>query len=269
MDAVPLAIKLLQATAMSQAGNERLDLGALGAELDVPELALRQDMDQLIAAGLMFANEDGSDPMLLNAGRQYISRGAAVPRDELWFLPQTIDDLNARRALLLAGRTLVDEFRAEVLNDAGVEYARRLVPSGFATAVDERLALDLYAATVALMARLSNGHPAGCVAEEIVAVALIGMATMLLEMDVDEETLTDDEASAAVDELRSLFELFEDDDVLAMFDMEEPADAAVAALDPGRLETGVVDQRLEAWFRPFGGASPTGYLAEASEERED
>jgi len=25
-------------------------------------------------------------------------------------------------------------------------------------------------------------------------------------------------------------------------------------------QLGVVDQRVEAWFKPFGGVSPTGYL---------
>jgi hypothetical protein len=59
-----------------------------------------------------------------------------------------------------------------------------------------------------------------------------------------------------------LFELFEDDDVLDLFDMAEPADAAMAGHDPINRQLGVVDQRLEAWFDPFGSAAPTGYLRE-------
>lgn len=269
MDTGQLSIKVLQAVGVSQAAGEGLDLAALALDLNVPVSALEYEMIPLVAAGLMLGNENDSEPMLLNSGRQYISRGGAIPYDELWFLPQTIDDLNARRALLRAGAMLVDQFRAEILDGSGVDHARGLVPRAFAAAIDERLALDLYAATVALMARLSHGHPAGCVAEEIVAIALIEGARLMLELDADEGMLTQDEASAAADELRALFELFDDDDVLAMFEMEEPADAAVAGHDPINLEKGVVDRRVEAWFRPFGGISPTGYLAEGSGEMED
>lgn len=38
-----------------------------------------------------------------------------------------------------------------------------------ATAVTDSIALDLFAAAVALMTRLSHEQPAGCVAEEILA----------------------------------------------------------------------------------------------------
>jgi hypothetical protein len=44
------------------------------------------------------------------------------------------------------------------------------VPEAFAPAITERIAIDLFAASVALMARLSDNEPAGCVAEEVVAV---------------------------------------------------------------------------------------------------
>lgn len=42
--------------------------------------------------------------------------------------------------------------------------------------------------------------------------------------------------------------------------MEEPADAALAEHDPVNQQLGVADQRVESWFRPFGGTLPTGYL---------
>jgi hypothetical protein len=75
---------------------------------------------------------------------------------------------------------------------------------------------------------------------------------------------------AATDELSGLCELFQDDDVLGQFDMREPADAAVAGRSPINVQLGVVDQRMEAWFQPFGWTVPTGYLTEpsASDERE-
>jgi hypothetical protein len=69
-----------------------------------------------------------------------------------------------------------------------------------------------------------------------------------------------DDAIEATHELQALFELFQDDDVLRMFEMEEPSDAAVALHTEAGCQLGVADQRLEAWFRPFGWAAPTGFL---------
>jgi hypothetical protein len=43
--------------------------------------------------------------------------------------------------------------------------------------------------------------------------------------------------------------------------------AAGEALDP--LAIGKVDQRLEAWFRPFGGVSPNGYYRRREDEDGD
>jgi hypothetical protein len=178
------------------------------------------------------------------------------------FLPHIIDDLNAREALLTAGTILVDEFRAAVLSGEAVGHARELVPPAFAGAVDRRLALNLFAASVALMARLSDGAPAGCVGEEIISVGLMEEAQLWLEMRAEEGALGEDEEHAARNELRSLFELFDDDDVLNMFEMVEPADAALARNDPVNQQMGVADQRVESWFNPFGGTSATGYLDE-------
>ena len=75
------------------------------------------------------------------------------------------------------------------------------------------------------------------------------------------------EEDAASDELRSLFELFEDDDVLTMFEMAEPADAAVPGHDPISQQLGVADQRVQSWFRAFGGTAPTGYLRDQAGRR--
>ena len=119
---------------------------------------------------------------------------------------------------------------------------RRLVPRAFESAVDERVALDIYAAAVALIARLSDGAPAGCLAEEILAARLTEEAEGWLEARRDQGILTIEEETAAS------AELFEDDDVLDMFDMHEPADAAMAGRDPVNRYLGVVDQRLKAWL---------------------
>jgi hypothetical protein len=228
----------------------------LARGLGTTESAVRMDIDQLYASGLMLDGlDEGHPPMLLTAGRQFLARGGDVDREVLAFLPRTIDDLNACEALLVAGTVLVDEFRIALPRGDSVEHAQQLVPAGFTAAVDERLALDLFAATAALMARLSNGEPAGCVAEEVISLALIEEARAWLEMRREEGELDEAEERAAGEELRGLFELFEDDDVLNMFEMAEPADAALAGQDPINQQLGVADQRVEAWFYSFGGTS--------------
>ena len=254
-------VRLLEAGGMSQAAKRPLNVTDLAEELAVSSSIIRQDLEELSALGrILDGLEQGLPPILLHAGRQFIAGRPTARREVLRFLPHVIDDLNAREALLLAGTILVDEFRAAFLDGDPVEHAREMVPRAFAPAVDERVALDLYAAAVALMARLSDGAPAGCLAEEIVAVDLMDEARTWLELRREEGLLEASEEEAAGDELRGLFELFEDDDVLDMFAMHEPADAAMAGHDPVNDYLGVVDQRLEAWFDPYGWAAPTGYL---------
>jgi hypothetical protein len=136
------------------------------------------------------------------------------------------------------------------------------VPPAFAEAMDDRIALELFAAAVALMARLAAEVPAGCLAEEILAVALMSEGEAWLEMQVDKGELTEETAKRAAGEFRSLFELFQDDDVLALWEMSEPADASLAGQSEINYQMGVVDQRLEAWFKPFGWSPTTGYLSD-------
>lgn len=123
------------------------------------------------------------------------------------------------------------------------------------------MALNLFAAAVALIVRLSEGSPAR-LAEEIIAVNLIEEAGGRLESLETEAQLAHADVSSAAGELRGLFELFQDDDVRDMFDMHEPADAALAGHDPIKRQMGVVDQRVESSFRPFGWTIPTGYLGD-------
>jgi hypothetical protein len=258
-------LRLLEAVGMAQASETVLDVGEIARELDVPEDTIRMELEQLDALGLVLSGPDeGLPPMLLTAGRQFLAHRGHVEYEVLSFLPRVIDDLTAREALLVAGTILVDEFRAALVDGDPVDHARGLVPPAFATAVDERLALDLFAASVALMARLSNGAPAGCVAEEIIAVGLIEEAQVWLELRQNEGRLDKDQGRAASEELRGLFELFEDDDVLNMFEMAEPADTALAGHDPLNQQLGVADQRVESWFDAFAWTSPTGYLRDRS-----
>lgn len=259
------AALVLAAVGMAEAKGEELDRGALGRELGLAPAPLEEFLRHIDRLGLAWIppqTESDLGPRLTPAGSQYLSLKGEVAGDVLHFLPSVIEDLNARRALIESGGFILDEFRYAMLAGRGVEYAKDLVPDAFESAVDERLALNLFAAAVALMARLSCGDAAGCLAEEIIAVALLNEAEAWLEMQVDKGELVRDDARAAVRRLNGIFELFEDDDVLGLFRMEEPADAAVAGHSWINQQAGVVDQRVEAWFRPFGGVTATGYLDE-------
>lgn len=254
---------VLAAVGMCGASEQGLDRQALGKELDLAPIRVEELLEHVDRTGLAWVapeEEPEFRSRLTRAGNQYLAMKGEVPGEVLRFLPLVIDDLHARRALIEAGALLVDEFRYAILTGRPVEHAADLVPEAFAGAVDQPLALNLFAAAVALMARLSCGVAAGCLAEEIMAVALLNEAEAWLELQVDRGELKSEDEREASGHLRGIFELFEDDDVLALFAMAEPADAAVAGHSAANRFAGVVDQRVEAWFRPFGGVTATGYL---------
>jgi hypothetical protein len=119
-----------------------------------PRRTIQTDLEQLEALGLVLAGlDEGFAPRLLAAGRQFLARRGHVEHDILRFLPGR-STISTREALLVAGTILVDEFRAALVDGDPVDHARALVPRAFATAVDRRLAVDLFAAAVALVARL-------------------------------------------------------------------------------------------------------------------
>ena len=255
-------IAVLNACGVAQAAQDELDTEALAAELELSAEDVEAELETLDAFGLIALPEepDGS-PALRRAGRQFLALDGMVPRWQLHFLGATVDDLNARAALLRAGTVVVEEFRDALLSGDGVAYAaRKIVPPAFSQAVDERIALDLYAAAVALMARLSADEPAGCVAEEVVAVRIIGEGRAWLRRREEEGGLEREEVDTASVEMNELFGLFQDDEVLDLFEMEEPSDAALALHDPVKQQLGYVDQRVQSWFAPFGWTAPTGYL---------
>jgi hypothetical protein len=253
---------LLEAASRAQEADAPVDVQQLARTLGESEFEVRLELERLGGMGLLIDGfEDEAPPLMRQSGRQCLARGGEVPTEVLRFLPSYIDDLYAREALLESGVALVDEFREALLEGEAVGHAAQLVPSAFADALDEELALKLFAATVALMARLSEGGPAGCLAEEIMAVGLIDEAAARLAARGERGELSESEVAAATSELRGLFELFEDDDVLDLFEMREPGEAALASEDPARRRFGVADQRVEAWFTPFGTTIPTGHLA--------
>jgi hypothetical protein len=246
------------------ARGEKLDLQRLARELRVAARDIRRTLECLERRGLLCGGlDEGLVPIVPHAGAQFVERGGQVPESVLSFLPRYVDDLYAREALMQAGSALVEEFRFQLLDGDVVAHARRLVPPAFAGAVNQTLALDLFAAAVALMVRLSDERPAGCLAEEIVAVALMEGARRWLGDRCEREELTEKEMCCAAKELRGLFELFEDDDVLALFAQSGPLDSgATSANDASTKKISLVEGRVERWFMPFGWAIPTGYIGE-------
>jgi hypothetical protein len=240
-----------------------------GGTNDVAELAERLGVDEdelarigrlLRAWGLVLAPSEESiqDAVVNDAGDQFLAREGHVSTRTLYFLSSTVDCLDARAALREATFVLLDEFTGAIADGRLLRYACEVAPPAFAQAVDEPLAARFFAAAAALVVRLGEGRPAGCVAEEVLAVRLIEIASDLLDEDDD---LADDETRIAHGQLRGVFELFEDDDVLDMFRMQEPSDAALAGHSPRNLQMGIADQRLSEWFEPFGGVVRVGHLA--------
>jgi hypothetical protein len=249
--------------ALKAHGERPFDLAELASELGEHQNALESHLDELDAAGLILRGELATDPpLVMHAGQQYLELHGEIDGDVLRFLPRVIDDLHARVALLVAGTILVDEFRYAINNGFAVQHAAEIVPPAFAEAIDDRIALELFAAAVALTTRLSAGEPAGCLAEEILAVELMSEGAAWLEMQVYKGEITEGRGNRAAGEFSSLFELFEDDDVLDLWAMTEPADAALAGQSEINYQMGVADQRLEAWFKPFGWTATTGYLSD-------
>lgn len=240
--------------------------GRLGRELE----DVLETLEQLEARGLILRGEDDYEhvPLFFHAGAQYLQAAGDVADEDVEFLARVVDDLHARAALRVAGTILVDQFRDAAIAGQSIEHARQLVPPAFAPGIDASLATNLFAAAVALATRLALGEPAGCLAEEILAVELVDIAATHLEMRQATSTLSESDAEGAQDALRGLFNLFEDDDVLDLFDMAEPADAAVAGHNWINQQMGKVDQRLENWFRPYSWTSETGYYWPREPRRE-
>ncbi len=261
---VAAALSRVRAAAALEEQIDEEVVQALADDLGVDPVRLSEAFEFVEATGLGSLGGEGLSAGIQHAGEQYLALNGEIDPDVLSFLPNYVDDLHARRALISAGTVLVDEFRGALVSGRAVEYAQDLVPEAFAPAVTDFIAVQMYSASVALLVRLSDERPAGCVAEEIIAVSLVGNGEAWLDMEAETGVITAEEAEAATPILRGLFALFEDDDVLDMFEMEEPADAAVAGHSETNRQLGVADQRVQAWFRPFSWTIQTGYLSDRS-----
>jgi hypothetical protein len=255
------AAVVLNAVGISEAANRPLTLSDIAPQHGVDDQALDERLDLLERMGLVLRGPAPEDPpLLLRAGRQYLAARGQVDKRTLRFMTTVFDDLNTRAAYLDASVALSKHFKEAVLDGRAEAFARELVPPAFSVAMTKIIALDLFQGTVVLLTRLSAGQPAACVAEEVVAIAILEQARRRLDELADEGQLDAADAEQASEELDSLFELFQDDDVLRLFDLVDPADAALAAQDPVGAELGVADQRLEEWFRPFWGLPPVAHL---------
>ena len=114
------------------------------------------------------------------------------------FLVDWVLDPHARRILLKNGVLLVDNFRDAILDGRAIDHARSVVPPVYEQAIDEAVAVRLYAAAAALMARLSCSEAAACVAEEMLAAYLVIQCTGDLEHMPEWQHLTDDQRAQAI-----------------------------------------------------------------------
>ena len=176
----------------------------------------------------------------------------ANDRREEHFLSEWVDDPHARRILLDNGLMLVDNFRDGILDDRAIDYARHVVPAVFEPAIDAAVAVRLYAAAAALMARLSCGYAAACIAEEMLGAHLVIQSSGDLEHAEEWAHLTAAERERAVRALDGIFELFQDDEALSLY--------GAATTEYTTPEEAVAE--VQTWFQPFNGVHVTGHLDE-------
>ena len=174
---------------MAEAQDAPLDLVDLAQESGELIEVVDERLRTLEDLGLLLDGREvgvGVPPLLLRAGRQYLRARGGVRPEVLAFAPRVIDDLHAREALLEASAVLVDDFGDAIAEGNAVAFAISVVPPEARSAMTPRLAVALYGAAVALIARLVDGEPAACVAEEVLAVALLNEArSWLYEADLD------------------------------------------------------------------------------------
>ena len=231
-----LLARVLLAVAATEPARQALSpeaLERLAAECGTTPFEMRAVAAYAQGAGLVCMSARGAPWRLTRAGRQFLGRGGSVDDSVLVFLPQTIDDLNARSALMRGGAALVAEFRDALLDGRLRHHAAKLVPGAFCGVIDELLALDLFTAAIALTARLEAEQPPACMAEQMLTAQLVGYAGAALDEAVASGSLSRADAEAARAEFRSLGRLI-----------------------PSRGRPG---GPVEAWFRPFPGTVATAY----------
>ena len=124
-------------------------------------------------------------------------------------------------------------------------------PRGIRPALTPLLLRKLHAAASLVgwkLAQPGTPLPPGCIGEELMLELIRREAVELLELEEAPE--------ASIRATRGIYEVCEDDDVLDLFEMQEPADAAIALSNPVNVQLGKADMRIEKWFEPFHGGGP-------------
>jgi hypothetical protein len=143
----------------------------------------------------------------------------------------------------------IEEARAETTNstpDAGDFGPLGIFPSGIRPALTPLLVDKIYTAAIIVGWKLAQpGDPIapGCPAEELALELIRQQAILALELV--------EAPSASLSATKGVYEVCEDDDILDLFAMQEPADAAIALTNPINAMMGKADMRIEEWFRPF------------------
>src|ERR1044072_8117982 len=206
--------------------------------------------------GLLESNGPHGRLHLTETGEQYLELEGQVSVQVLNFLPKTVPDLHARRALLMAGADAVATFRGCLLNGTGVEHALDFLPPPSPDFVDLELALGLYAASAAVVARLSAEEATACLAEDIVLINLIDDARKWLLVDRLSDLLEPEESQPATRALAELLRLVRDPVLPGVFASRPLLDALGIAAAEVLLD----DYPPETFFLPYPGAAPTGHL---------
>lgn len=226
----------------------------------VPRAGGRFSTSEVLAAihgaGLAICDaEDEPDlpPKLLRSGRQYLQLRGEVDPDVVRYLPQFIDDLDARELLRDAGEWVREELSFAVRMGWGRDVLRdRFIPPRFKMEATDELAVRFLDAATSLQTRLSNGQPAGCMAEEILAVRQMERAEFYFDSMVADGECSAEDAAVGKDALEGIFDLFDDDDALGLVGLPEAIPAAVL----GETEIGHDEKEVESWFEPFYEDSP-------------
>jgi hypothetical protein len=238
---------------------------ALRVSADLADAALAEaDIEagpvSISISGIDERDEPDAEHGLESFANEEAEAATIVERDEHYARGWCVDDPLAQGALKRAAIQILEELDEafhEVQHGTPVgdtNFVQEYLPAGFVPAYDERF-LDCFRTCLVVVGYKLAQDPAirpGCLAEELALEVIRRLAADLLE-----ESQTGEPSIRA---LRGIFEICEDDDVLDLYEMEEPADAAVHGHDPISRQMGKADMRVEAWFNPMwsgtDGATP-------------
>jgi hypothetical protein len=172
-----------------------------------------------------------------------------------WF----VEDALAQGAFKHACITILDQLADAIADsvapspDLGDFGPVGMFPSGFRPALTPLLLEKMRVAATVIgwkLAQPGTAIPPSCVGEELALELIRREAIGALELV--------DAPESSIDATRGVFEVCQDSDILDLFDMQEPADAAVSLTDPVNTHLGKVDMRPEEWFKPFYGGVREG-----------